>query len=98
MAEIKANDVTIKQCGDNIISLADEYNKAINDLFDSLEKLNKGAWAGGSADTYVGLLAKDKKQFLNHGEYIKMYGKVIKNTGDNVDRIITKWEDKAQNV
>ena len=59
MAEIKANDVAIKQCGDTIILLADEYNKAINDLFDSLEKLNKGAWACGSADTYVGLLSKD---------------------------------------
>lgn len=98
MAEIKANDVKIRQCGETIIELADEYDKAINDLFDSLGKLNKGVWAGGSANSYVALLAKDKKQFLNHGEYIKIYGKVIKNTGDNVERIITKWEDKAQNV
>lgn len=98
MAEIKANDVALKQCGELIISLADEYDKAINDLFDSLEKLNKGAWAGESANTYVNLLPKDKKKFLNHGEYIRMYGKVIKNTGDNVERIIVKWEDKAQNV
>lgn len=98
MAEIKANDMALKICGDTVIALADEYNQAINDLFDSLEKINKGAWSGESANTYVNLLARDKKRFLNHGEYLKMYGKVIKNTGDNVERIVTKWEDKAQNV
>ena len=98
MAEIKANDVDLVNCGDNIITLADEYLTAINNFFDSYSKINQKAWSGGSANQYVATLPKDKQVFVNFGEYLKMYGKVIKNTGDNVDRIVTKWEDKAENV
>ena len=94
MAEIKANGDELISCGDSIVALCDEYISQINTLFDSLSKINKTAWSGKSATGYVAKLSNDKKKFVDFGDYMKMYGRVIKNTGDNVNRIIAKWEDK----
>lgn len=94
MAEIKADGNKLINCGDSIVTLCDDYIAQINTLFESLSKLNKGAWVGRSADIYVAKLIADKKKFIDFGDYLKMYGKVIKNTGDNVNRIIAKWDGK----
>ncbi len=94
MAEIRADGDKLISCGESIVSLCDEYTSCINTLFDSLSKINVTAWSGSSADSYVAKLPADKKKFTDFGDYLKMYGKVIKNTGDNVNRIIAKWDDK----
>ena len=48
MAEINADGDKIINCGDNILNLCDQYLAQINDLFDSLEKINKtGIGPGG---------------------------------------------------
>ena len=98
MAEIKANDIDLINAGDTIISLVDEYISVINAFFDSYNNLNKVAWNGNSADIYVGKLLFDRQKFLSFGEHLKMYGKVIKNTGVNIERIVSKWEDRLPDV
>lgn len=98
MAEIKADGTDLISCGDTIISLADEYLTTINTFFESYSKLNRTAWSGVSADKYVSKLPTDRKKFEQYGEYIKVYGKVIRNIGVNVDRIVDKWEVKSQDV
>lgn len=98
MAEIKADSADLISCGETIIALANEYVSAISAFFDSYQNLNKTAWVGASADKYVSKLPADRKAMLNFGEYLKMYGKVIKNVGVNVDRIVDKWEVKSQDV
>ncbi len=94
MAEIKANGDEIINCGDNIMKLCDDYEAQINALFDYLVKINKTAWSGSSADTYVSKLKADRGIYSSFGDYLKMYGKVIRNTGVNVNNIISKWEGK----
>ncbi len=94
MAEIKANGSEIVACGENIIALCDEYLKQVNTLFDNLEKINKTAWSGNSADLYSLKVKRDKDIYVNFGDYLKMYGQVIRNTGTNINTIIQKWEDK----
>ena len=94
MAEIKANGDELIACGESIIALSESYNEQINKLFSSLSKLNKTGWSGAAADSYVSKLSLDRKKFIAFGDYIKMYGRVIQNTGNNVNRIITKWDDK----
>lgn len=94
MAEIKADSTDIISCGETIVSLAEEYLTTINTFFDSYSKLNKTAWSGGSADTYVSNLSLDKQKLVSFGEYVQMYGKVIMNIGNNVENIINKWEAK----
>lgn len=94
MAEIKANGDEIINCGESMITLCNDYLNQINSLFNSLSKLNKTAWSGGSADGYVAKIMIEQKKFIEFGDYLMMYAKVIKNTGDNVNRIISKWDDK----
>lgn len=94
MADFKANGNEIIECGNEIISLVDEYIAQINTLFSSLSKINKNGWSGNAADSFVYSLVMDKKRFIDFGDYLRMYGKVIKNTGDNVNRIIAKWDDE----
>lgn len=94
MAEINADGDKIINCGDNILNLCDQYLAQINDLFDSLEKINKTAWSGDSANNYVRRLKMDRSSFVNFGDYLKMYGSVVRNVGVNVNTIISKWENK----
>lgn len=94
MAEIKANGDKMITCGDNIVALCDEYLEQVNNLFDSLSKINQVAWFGEGANVYASKIRADRSTYVNFGDYLKMYGKVIKNTGLNVNNIITKWEDK----
>ena len=94
MANIKANGTEIVSCGDEIIRLTNSYKTEINKMFDLLSKLNVKAWSGSSADNYVGKLYSNKVLFTNFANNLEMYGKVIKNTGENINRIIEKWEAK----
>ena len=94
MANFKADSDVLISCGDNIVTYCDEYLKLVNDLFDSLSKLNNVAWSGPWADLYVSKLRSERSSYINFGDYLKMYGKVIKNTGVNVNTIVSKWEDR----
>ena len=94
MAEIKASGDDIITCGDTIISLCDKYLTEINTLFDSLEKINQVAWLGEGANVYASRIRADRSTYTNFGDYLKMYGQVIKNVGTGVNTMISKWEDK----
>lgn len=94
MASIKADGNSIIDVGEEICNLSNEYLNEINDLFDKLSKINKSAWKGSGADVYAMKAKLEKETYVRFGEYLNMYGKIIKNTGTNVNRIIDKWENK----
>lgn len=94
MANIKANGTAIIGCGEEVIRLTNSYKTEINKLFDLLSKLNNTAWFGPAADSYVRNLSSNKSQFVNFADNLEIYGKVIRNTGENINRIIDKWEAK----
>lgn len=94
MANIKANGTEIINCGDEIIRLINSYKSEINRLFEVLSKINVTAWSGSSANNYVSKLYANKLLFTSFADNLEIYGKVIKNTGENVNRIIEKWEAK----
>lgn len=94
MAEVKVSTTDIVSCGDNILALCKQYDEQINNLFESLEKLNDGAWSGTAADTYVARLRADKAEFVTFGDYLKYYGMNVKKIGESFDKLINKWEDQ----
>lgn len=94
MAEFKGNSEIIINCGETIASLCDQYNTTINELFDSLSKINQTAWSGLSANKYVEQLSIDRDTYINFGNDLKCYGLVVKNIGVNVETIVSKWENK----
>lgn len=94
MAEIKANGDGIVACANEILKLCDQYDAQIADFFDSLTALNKTTWVGGAANAYVAQASAARTQYANFGEYLRYYGKVAKIAGDNVNKMVSKWEDK----
>ncbi len=94
MAKIKADGNKLIECGEEIVSLCNKYNNLIEDLFAKISKIPSTAWSGNSANIYVSKALQDKKRYISFGNDLKLYGKVIKNTGSNINYIIGKWNDK----
>lgn len=94
MAKIVADGNKLIACGEDIMSLAKEYNDLINEMFTKLYKIRTTAWAGKSADAYVSKLMSDRTELKLIGSNINMYGKVFKNTGISINNTIRKWNNK----
>ena len=94
MAKITADGNKLIECGEEIISLSNKYNTLIEDLFSKLSKMTTLAWSGDSANGYLSRIMMDKSTYITFGNALKTYGNVIKNTGNNTNYIIKKWNDK----
>lgn len=94
MAKINADGNKLIECGEDIISLCDKYNNLIEDLFAKISKIPSAVWSGESAKTYVLNVLRQKNTYVSFGNDLKLYGKVIKNTGNNINYIVEKWNDK----
>lgn len=94
MARINADGSKLIECGEDIIFLCSKYDETIEHLFSKLSKIPSYAWSGNSANEYVQKIMKDRTTYLNFGNNLRIYGKVIKNTGKNINYIIEKWDGK----
>lgn len=76
MAYIKTDTTKLKEHGENINKLVDEYDDIINDLFKKIKQSNKenGAIFSTSADAYIEALMKRKEKYVNLGKNLKKYG------------------------
>lgn len=92
MAKINADGNKLIECGEEIILLCDKYNNLIEDLFFKISKVPSLAWSGESANIFVSRALREKNAYISFGNYLKIYGKVIKNTGNNINYIIGKWD------
>ena len=94
MAKINADGNKLIECGEEIENLVNKYNKIIENLFIKIEKIPMTCWSGESSDTYVANLLKEKYKYIDFGKQLKLYGKAVKNSGNNINYIIKKWDDK----
>lgn len=94
MAEIKASSSEIIACGTEILELCKQYDEQITDLFNSFTKINQGAWSGLAANNYAMKLEADRSVYESFGDCLKYYGKTVKKIGENVEKVVNKWEDK----
>ncbi len=92
MAKINADGNKLIECGEEIILLCDKYNNLIEDLFLKISKIPSLAWSGESANAFVSKALLEKNTYISFGNYLKIYGKVIKNTGNNINYIVGKWD------
>ena len=94
MAKIVADGNKLIACGEDIMSLARQYNDLINEMFTKLYSIRSTAWSGKSADAFVAKLMSDKTELKLIGSTINTYGKVFKNTGVSINNTIRKWNNK----
>lgn len=92
MATLRANGDRLIDIGNDIISLANEYERIIDDLFSKIENLPNSGWSGNSAISYANRARIDKFQYKGLSNSLKTYGSVYKNTGNAINSKINKWE------
>ena len=77
--------------GYNIISLVNEYEEAINMLYERINNMptQSQEWVGTSAERFAQKLCKvEKKQYDDLGAALRKYGQLLINTASSIERAI----------
>lgn len=92
MANIDCDTKKIKSCGEDIITLSNEFYQLIETLFkriDSINKIDEG-WHGEDANKYVETVLKDKDIYTQFYEQLKDYGNKYIKASEILDNAIKK--------
>lgn len=92
MAILKADGDRLIDIGNDIISLSNEFDGIIEDLFSKICNIPNVAWSGNSAARYVNMAKVDKFQYKSLANQLKSYGQIYKNTGEQINSKVNKWE------
>lgn len=97
MANINCDTKKIKNCGEDIITLSDDFNQLIDTLFKRIDSINKvdDGWHGEDADKYVTTVLKDKEIYTLFYNQLKEYGNTYIKAAEILDNTIKK--DKYNN-
>ncbi len=92
MANIDCDTKKIKSCGEDIITLSEEFNQLIETLFKRIDSINKidDGWHGLDADRYVNMVLKDKDIYTLFYEQLKDYGNKYIKAAEIIDNTIRK--------
>lgn len=97
MANINCDTKKIKSCGEDIITLSDDFNQLIETLFKRIDSINKidDGWHGEDANRYVDTVLKDKDIYVQFYEQLKDYGSKYIKASEILENTIKK--DKYSN-
>lgn len=97
MANIDCDTKKIKSCGEDIVTLSDEFNQLIETLFKRIDNINKidDGWHGEDANKYVETVLKDKDIYTTFYEQLKDYGNKYIKAAEILETAIKK--DKYNN-
>ena len=86
MAYVEGNVGKIKSCGEDIITLADDFDKIINDLASTFDNITTDeAWVGEDADVYIKKAKLELEDYKNISKSIKELGNLYINTANSID-------------
>lgn len=85
-----ADTARMREIGSTINSLALEYEKEINKMFNRMINVPSDTheWTGQVADRHSKLVALEKLDFLDFSNRIKTYGNKILNDAEDIDNRI----------
>lgn len=91
MARINVDTELMRECGSNIVTYANEYLNAVNELCTRLSKVKTAnEWNGSSADAFISNVMSDKKVYFDVGNQLKLMGKALTNSSYRINRVISK--------
>lgn len=90
MAEINVDTEKMRNCGNEIIDLVEEFKATLDAMFTRIENvpLNTKEWVGDSANLFASLANKDKIQYYNYATSLYKYGKYLVDCADYFDKTI----------
>ena len=78
MAKVNVDTDKMREIGNNIISLSNEYTNVINELHNRLMNVsNTGEWSGVSADKFIEAKRLSKESYISLGRQLRRYGEVL---------------------
>lgn len=92
MSKIKINTDKIKNAGEELQSIAKDYNTIVNNVYSIINKLpSDGAWvsdkANSSVNLFINIVSKDKSSMLGLANNINSLGIKLVNYANNMESI-----------
>lgn len=90
MSEIYVDTEKMRNCGNTILDLVEEFKATLDAMFTRIENipLNTKEWVGESATLFVNLANKDKVQYYNYATSLYKYGKYLVDCADYYDKTL----------
>ncbi len=92
MSKIVIDTTKLKTSGESIVSIAEEFNSIIEDIFTKLKTMDaNGTWTGdaenSAAKRYIERVSKEKEQYTNYAIAIKNLGNEIITFADKMNTV-----------
>lgn len=96
---LKVNTSEVIDAGEKIISLSNEIEKLINDLFNDINGLfENGAWQGISANKYAENIKNDPEELKKFCETLRSYGGILVKRGNDLKNLTSKYQRYDKNL
>jgi len=92
MTKLSIETQKVKQCGEDIMKLSEEYLRLIHDFYKRIADIPTvtGEWRGVAAEKFAAIASLEEPMYKDLGDAIreygatmKMYASMIKSTGDS---------------
>lgn len=92
MSKISIDTTKLKASGESIVSIAEEFNSIIEDIFTKLKSMDaNGTWTGDSESSavkkYIERISKEKEQYSNYAIAIRKLGNEIITYADKMNSV-----------
>lgn len=90
MAEIYVDTEKMRNCGNTILDLVEEFKQTLDAIFTRLENVptHTKEWIGDSSTLFVELAKKDKVEYYAYANSLYKYGKYLIDCANYFDRTI----------
>lgn len=95
MAEIEVNTTKLRECGNDIMSIANSLENDINDLFDRINNMpvNTYEWTGEAAMAFAKRAKLEKQQYIELKNCLYKYGKYLVECSTNLENDIRSMKN-----
>ncbi len=90
MTDIYVDTEKMRNCGNEILGLVEEFKTTIEVMFTRIENMpiNTKEWVGESSVLFANLASKDKIQYFNYATSLYKYGKYLIDCADYYEKIL----------
>lgn len=86
MTEIYVDTVKMRNCGNEVLDLVEQFKAVLDAIFERIEKMKE--WVGESAQRFIALTIADKTQYYNYANSLYSYGKYLIDCADYFDNLM----------
>ena len=92
MSEINNDTAKMKDCGNDIIRLANELSEVVEALFNRIEQIPTVTqeWVGAGAQEFARRASIEKRDYLKLRAVLISYGRIMVNVAENYENVVAR--------